>query len=107
MQLSGEIPTTYNFNMGFQKKLPGGIIWDLAYVGSVQNHLPRRVNANAVPYGARVPAAEPGHRRWRPAALPGQNALAQDFLRPYVGYGNINLRLFDANAELPRRADAD
>ena len=97
MQLSGEIPTTYNFNVGFQKKLPGGIIWDIAYVGSVQNHLPRRVNANAVPYGA---AFQPQNQdtTLAPSSNPGQNALAQDFLRPYVGYGNINLRLFDANA---------
>ena len=97
MQLSGEIPTTYNYNVGFQKKLPGGIIWDLAYVGSVQNHLPRRVNANAVPYGA---AFQPQNQdtTLAPSSNPGQNALAQDFLRPYVGYGNINLRLFDANA---------
>jgi hypothetical protein len=97
LQLSGEIPTTYNFNVGFQKKLPGGIIWDLAYVGSVQNHLPRRVNANAVPYGA---AFQPQNQdtTLAPNATPGQNALAQDFLRPYIGYGNINLRLFDANA---------
>ena len=82
MQLSGEIPTTYNFNMGFQKKLPGGIIWDLAYVGSVQNHLPRRVNANAVPYGA---AFQPQNQdtTLAPSSNPGQNALAQDFLRPY------------------------
>jgi hypothetical protein len=97
LQLSGEIPTTYNFNMGFQKKLPGGIIWDIAYVGSVQNHLPRRVNANAVPYGAAF-AAQNQDTTQTPSATPGQTALAQDFLRPYIGYGNINLRLFDANA---------
>ncbi len=97
MQLSGNIPTTYSFNMGFQKKLPGGIIWDMAYVGSVQNHLPRRVNANAVPYGAAF-AAQNQDTTLAPNSTPGQNAFAQDFLRPYVGYGNINLRLFDANA---------
>src|SRR5699024_9881256 len=52
MNISGEVPTTYNFNVGFQKKFGAGMIWDIAYVGSVQNHLPRRVNINAVPYGA-------------------------------------------------------
>ncbi len=54
------MPTTYNFNAGFQKKLPGGVIWDIAYVGSVANHLPRQINLNAIPYGATLPAAEPG-----------------------------------------------
>ncbi|MEO5823035.1 MAG: carboxypeptidase regulatory-like domain-containing protein [Vicinamibacteraceae bacterium] len=97
MQLAGNIPTTYSFNMGFQKKLPGGMIWDIAYVGSLQNHLPRRVNANAVPYGATF--APQNQDTTLPASSnPGQTALAQDFLRPYLGYGNINLRLFDANA---------
>ena len=52
MNYAGEVPTTYNFNLGVQKKLPSSLIWDVAYVGSIQNHLPRRVNANAVPYGA-------------------------------------------------------
>ena len=73
------------------------MICDIAYVGSVQNHLPRRVNANAVPYGARVPAAEPGHDAGAQHAAGAERARA-DFLRPYTGYGNINMRLFDANA---------
>jgi len=95
--ISGEVPTTYNFNAGFQKKLPGGIIWDIAYVGSVQNHLPRRINANAVPYGARfLPQNQDPTRN--PGALPGSTALDSVFTRPFTGYNNINLRLFDANA---------
>ena len=97
MNIPGQIPTTYNFNVGLQKKLPGGIIWDVAYVGSIQNHLPRRVNANPVPYGA---AFRPENQDTTLPAntTPGQNALPQDFLRPYLGYGSINMRLFDANA---------
>jgi hypothetical protein len=97
MNIPGQIPTTYNFNMGFQKKLAGGMIFDIAYVGSVQNHLPRRVNFNAVPYGATF-AAQNQDTTLAPNSLQGQNALAADFLRPYIGYGNINMRLFDANA---------
>ncbi|HWJ54577.1 MAG TPA: hypothetical protein VNR90_00150, partial [Vicinamibacterales bacterium] len=94
---SGEIPTTYNFNAGFQKKLPGGVIWDIAYVGAIANHLPRQINLNAVPYGARF---EPQNQDpTLPAStLPGQNAYDANFLRPYVGYGNINVRFYDANS---------
>ena len=95
--VSGEVPTTYNFNVGIQKKLPGGMIWDLAYVGSVQNHLPRQINANAVPYGARF-LPENQDPTLPASSLPGASALNGDFLRPYQGYGNINLRLYDANA---------
>ena len=92
----GEVPTTYNFNVGIQKKLPFMMIWDVAYVGSIQNHLPRQVNINAVPYGATFRPENQDPTR-APGGLPGQNALPQDFLRPYQGYGNINIRQFQAN----------
>lgn len=98
MQVSGQIPTTYNFNLGFQKKLPLSFIGDIAYVGSIQNHLPRRVNTNAIPYGAAFAAQNQDPTITANAALPGSGSLAADFLRPYVGYGNIQTRLFDANA---------
>lgn len=97
LNYEGEVPTTYNFNIGIQKKLPWNMIWDLAYVGSVQNHLPRRVNINAVPYGATF-APENQDPTLAPSSTPGATSLPADFLRPYPGYGNINLRLFDANA---------
>jgi hypothetical protein len=97
MNYPGEVPTTYNFNLGVQKKLPWQMIADIAYVGSVQNHLPRRVNLNAVPYGAAFAAAN--QDQTLPAtSTPGGRSLPQDFLRPYRGFGNINYRLFDANA---------
>ena len=95
--VSGQVPTTYNFNAGFQKKLPGGVIWDIAYVGSVANHLPRQVNLNAVPYGARF-LPENQDPTLPASTLPGQNAYDANFLRPYQGYGNINVRLYDANS---------
>jgi hypothetical protein len=94
---SGQVPSTYNFNAGFQKKLPGGMIWDIAYVGSIANHLPRQVNLNAVPYGARF-LPENQDPTLPTSTLPGQNAYDANFLRPYQGYGNINLRLYDANS---------
>jgi carboxypeptidase family protein len=97
MNLPGEVPTTYNFNLGFQKKILWAMIWDIAYVGSVQNHLPRRVNVNAVPYGAAF-AAENQDTTLAPTSTPGARSLPADFLRPYPGFGNINMRLFDANA---------
>ena len=97
MNYAGEVPTTYNFNMGIQKKLPWNMIWDVAYVGSVQNHLPRRVNLNAVAYGAAF-APENQDTTVGASTTPGARSLPADFLRPYRGFGNINYRLFDANA---------
>lgn len=97
LSVSGEVPTTYNFNLGIQRKLPWSMIADVAYVGSVQNHLPRRVNANAVPYGAAF-APQNQDPTLNASATPGATSLPADFLRPYSGFGDINLRLFDANA---------
>ncbi len=72
MQLSGEIPTTYNFNMGFQKKLPGGIIWDLAYVGSVAEPPAAACERQRGAVRGRVPAAEPGHHAGAQHAIRGR-----------------------------------
>ena len=81
-----------------QKKLPGGVIWDIAYVGSIANHLPRQVNLNAVPYGARF--LPQNQDPTLPAStLPGQNAYDANFLRPYQGFGRIQRR------HRPRRQD--
>jgi hypothetical protein len=96
-QVSGKVPSTYNFNMGFQKKLPGGAIFDVAYVGSIANHLPRQINLNAVPYGARF-LPENQDPTLPVVPLQGQNALDENLLRPYAGYRNINMRLYDANS---------
>jgi len=97
LDYEGKVPTTYNFNVGFQKKLPLSMIWDIAYVGSVQNHLARRRNINAVPYGATFRPENQDPTR-APGGLPGQNALPADFLRPYPGYGNITINEFAATA---------
>ncbi len=97
LNYAGEVPTTYNFNAGVQKKLPWRMIWDVAYVGSVQNHLPRRVNLNAVPYGATF-APQNQDPTLGATTTPGARSLPADFLRPYRGFGNINFRRFDANA---------
>ncbi len=97
LSVEGEVPTTYNFNVGIQKKLPWNMIWDLAYVGSVQNHLTNRVNLNPVPYGAAFQAANQD-TTLAASTTPGATAVPADFLRPYRGFGNISQSRFDANA---------
>ena len=89
----GKVATVYNFNFGVQSKLPGGFVLDTAYVGSLARHLLQRVNLNAIPYGATFLAKnqDPTKVAASPNALLGSNAFNQDFLRPYQGFGNINL----------------
>lgn len=105
----GKIPTVYHFNLGIQTKLPYDIVFDLSYVGSQSRHLLQRINLNAVPYGATylrenqnpqnfpggvVPTTQSGLAApFAQAGLSfsGTNALTENFLRPYPGYGNITL----------------
>jgi hypothetical protein len=91
----GHIPTTYNWNATIQRELPGGILVDLGYVGSVGNHLLNRINKNAIPLGA----------AWLPQNQDPMNANPQfdgsttrpvNFYRPYMGYNDINIIGFGA-----------
>jgi hypothetical protein len=103
-------PHVLSYNFGIQRSVGLGVVVDVAYVGSLGRDLEQVVNLNAVPYGATfkassqdpskfangiVPAVQPG----LPAAyanaglaFDGVDALPQDFLRPYAGYGDILYR---------------
>ena len=90
---SGHIPTTYNYTLSVQQNLPGNLILDMAYVGTQGRHQQVYRNLNYVPYGATFLAQnqDPTLQATQPTALLGSNALPAAFLRPYVGYGTINL----------------
>ena len=79
------MPTVYNFQFGLQYKLPFEMVLDTSYVGSLSRHLQAQINLNAIPYGTRF--------------LP-QNASVtnRDFLRPYMGFGDITYYKADASA---------
>ena len=70
-------PRITSFNVGVQQQLYGHIILDASYVGTLGRHLIRTLNINQLPIGTLL--------------LP-QNAGANiNSLRPYKGYGNINM----------------
>jgi hypothetical protein len=103
-------PHVYSFNLGIQRNVGLGVVVDVAYVGSLGRDLEEVDNVNAVPYGATFKAGSqdladypnnvvPGVQTGLPAAYSGAglsfdgvNALPQDFLRPYTGYGDISYR---------------
>jgi len=109
-------PVVYSYSIGAQHELWKDTVVDVAYVGTQSRHLPRRLNLNAVPYGATftsaaqdrtrfsggvIPATEPGLPAAHAAArlnFSGQFALPVDFLRPYQGYSDIIYSAFDANS---------
>jgi len=68
-------PYMLTFNLNVQRQLPGKIILDVGYVGTLGRHLSRGININQLPVGTLTQAANKG-----------VNANA---LRPYPGFGNI------------------
>jgi Carboxypeptidase regulatory-like domain/TonB-dependent Receptor Plug Domain len=113
-ETGGEIPTVYSYSLGIQHNLTWGTVVDVSYVGNVARHLVRLRNLNAIPYGATFTRAGQDPTRYAGGVIPavepnlptaysqagvnftGSNALANDFLRPYPGYGDIQLQSFDA-----------
>jgi hypothetical protein len=91
-------PTVYQWNLGVQMRLPAAFVLDMAYVGSESRNLLQFRNLNAIPYGTAYDAANLDPTLG-PSSTPGGNALAQDFLRPYQGYGNIRLWEFEAYSD--------
>ncbi len=89
IEIFNKTPTVYNFSLGVQQDIGFGTIVEVSYVGSLARHLGERRNINAVPDGARF---DPRNRN--PFSAPSATAtgaLADDFLRPYQGYGDINV----------------
>jgi hypothetical protein len=83
-------PKVYQWNLGVQRKLGHDLLFDLAYVGSESRDLLRRYQMNAVPLGAKfLPQNQDPTRA--PSATPGASALPDDLLRPFPGYGNIQM----------------
>ena len=93
---NGNVPTVYNYSAGIQGKLPWAMVVDVSYVGSLGRHLLDTLNLNPVPYGADfLPQnQDPTKVKANPNAPLGSNAYDANFLRPYPGYGGINLEEF-------------
>jgi hypothetical protein len=88
-----------NYSAGIQSKLPKAFRLDLNYVGSVSRHLMEVTNINGVPYGADfLPQNQDPTLTTTSSTILGSNALSTNFLRPYVGYGDISLEGFGATA---------
>jgi len=83
-------PVTYAWNIGAQVKLPGAFVLDMSYVGTKGRDLLGKKQINAIPYGTFY-AAENQDPTRTPAARLGDSALPANFLRPYYGYGDINM----------------
>jgi hypothetical protein len=80
----GTMPQNYQYTLGIQRMLGNATFVEVAYVGNFSRHLLWERNINPVPVGAQFLNLHPENRD------PTTNAVyANNFLRPYVGYGDI------------------
>src|SRR5690606_18497029 len=89
------VPTVYNWSVGVQRQLPWNMVGDLAYVGNANRNNPTQMPLNNLDYGTLRVDLNPQN------ADPTQNntqALPTDYLRPYRGFGGINLRQWNGYA---------
>ena len=97
----GKLPTTYNFSFGVQQQITRTTMIDVSYVGSLARHQLWERNINPIPLGAQFLNLHPENKD--PTTGTANNptsgsALSADFLRPYQGFGNINLYEFAATS---------
>lgn len=83
-------PTVYNYSFGIQQQIGRYWIADLSYAGSISRHLLWKRNINPVAIGANWVDVHP--ENIDPTV--GNRALPSNFLRPYMGYGDINIYEF-------------
>lgn len=110
---TGKIPTTYSYQFSVQYRLPFNMILDTGFVGSLSRHLQDNKNLNYNAFGQCYLAKnqDPQLQASSPTAALGNNCLPANFLKPYIGYNNINLYESESTAnynslqiQLQRRA---
>ena len=82
---------TVNFSFELQQDIGFGTVVGVSYVGALSRHLVQRRNLNSVPFGTTfLPSSkEPSNP---------STTLASEFLRPYLGYGDIEYYQYSGNA---------
>lgn len=102
LEVNSKTITTYNFELGFQQDIGFKTVVEASYVGSFSRHLGEQRNINSVPDNAkfvdcRVIPANLCHRENRDP-LTANSAKNNDFLRPYRGYGDINVNTWSGTS---------
>jgi hypothetical protein len=105
-------PEIYNFSFGVQREIGWGTVVEASYVGSRSRWLGEQRDINQIPDGARfvncslLPAGVPCHPENRDpfvalsATNPTTGALNDDFLRPFLGYGDaVNFVTFSSSSQ--------
>lgn len=86
IELHPKVLTTYNMSLGVQRSIGLATVMDVAYVGTMGRHLSGFVNINEL---------APGVRFLSSSMSPAGAVYPDNFLRPYKGYGTINMQQFN------------
>ena len=78
----GKLPRITNFSLSVQRNLPGGVVLDTGYAGSLGRHLFWRRDLNVIPLGANF------FPQYQDPTQPGK-PLNANFERPILGYTSI------------------
>jgi Carboxypeptidase regulatory-like domain/TonB-dependent Receptor Plug Domain len=81
------LPSVMNFSLGVQREVGFHTVVDAAYVGSLARHLIIQRNINSIPMYAHFDPKNIDPTTGSP--------LPDNYLRPYLGMGSINMRTFD------------
>ena len=84
------LPTTMNFSLGVQREIGFETVLDVSYVGSMARHLIEQRNINSIPMYAHFDPKNIDSTTGSP--------LPDNYLRPYLGMGSINMRTFDGTS---------
>lgn len=81
-----EMPRVANYSLGIQRDIGFNTVIDISYVGSAGRHLLYQQNINPIAMYARFDPKNVDTTTGK--------ALPDNFLRPYLGLGDINMRSF-------------
>lgn len=113
VEVNSHTPTIYNYTIGLQQDIGFKTVMEVSYVGSLARHLGERRNINQVPDGFHFIEANPNCSlltstvdtcRRNPFTTVNINGshltgtLADNFLRPYRGFGDINMVMWSGTS---------
>jgi len=87
-----KLPATLQYNFGIQREIGFKTVLDVAYAGSNTRHQAYNYNSNLLARGVRFLPSSRDFTRTPTAANPG--ALDDVFLRPILGFNDINITGF-------------
>jgi hypothetical protein len=77
LPIVAKTPRVTSYNLGVQRELPGGVVLDVGFVGTLGRNLRRTININQLPVGTRL--------------NPPNSGINVNALRPHQGYSNISM----------------